>query len=101
MYVCSYNKLSCGTATVLVPSGGTPQEISTTIKSHSWNVKEKQNCLNIENIQMHSKLEKKQKINLQKWHSLLQVGRVVKDQEPSDRHWVVSESLVSYPVKQL
>ena len=36
-----------------------------------------------------------------KKHSLLQVGGVAKDQEPSDRHWVVSESLVSYPVKQL
>ena len=29
MYICSYNKLSCGTVTVLVPSGGTPQEIPT------------------------------------------------------------------------
>ena len=38
---------------------------------------------------------------MQEDYLLLQVGRVAKDQEPSDRHWVVSESLVSYPARQL
>ena len=98
MYICSYNKLSCGTVTVLVPSGGTPQETPVTIKKNSYR---KNNACTTTTWTCIITIWIELLVRYVRRNSLLQEGGEGKDQEPSDRHWVVSESLVSYPVKQL